>query len=220
MLKKTKACLLFVVGVAGYHQSASWSAVQRVQAEDTPAFTLTLKEVIKDQLSGQQVAESVGMKSTGAPWPPATIEKFKLSRPMPGHNCMADGMRQQTFNGYKVVGRELLGGLLTVKMIKEDPNPIEAWHALDLNCEEIQHKIGFNGCCENNELRFVSFTWGEPDPHMFDVLSFKEATPGEAAITMARLAGFPASHLKKMAIEYRSIDKSYWQTRETAGVRP
>ena len=133
------------------------------------------------------IAESVGMKSTGAPWPNSTSEKFKLSRPRPGENCMLDSNGQTVFSGYTMAGREKVGELLTVKMVRSAPYPIEAWHALALGCEEVQRKIGFPRCCNvspgpnesvtnTSEFRLINYRLGEPDAHLFDVSSFKGST--------------------------------------------
>lgn len=174
-----------------------------------------------------QVWDSVSMKTTGAPWPSENIVKFNLSQPLASGDCMINGRGQQTFTGYKVAGRELIGGLLTVKMVKTDPLPVEAWHALELGCEEVQRKIGFKGCCGNNpkpddpitntsELRFVSLVLGEPSSELFDVTSLKEVPPSEGALAIAKGAGFPQVAIEKMAREYQESDKSYWRARDSA----
>jgi hypothetical protein len=256
--------LLLVIGFV-FQRSLGEHGLQSVRAEGAQPFTLTLREVIRDDLSkpervsrditiaqrsdglrseltthlpGQRgehrkrlvilqnmrhvnVAESVGMKSTGVPLSNDVVEKVRLSRPVAGGNCMTDGKGQPVFAGYKFAGQEFVGGLLAAKMVQNDPNPIEAWHALALNCEEIQRKIRFEGPIANaSELRFVGYSPGEPDPKLFDVSQFKEAAPGEAAIALSRHAGFPAEFLKKLAAQYQKVDERYWQSREAAGIRP
>ena len=47
---------------------------------------------------------------------------------------MTNANGQASFDGYTVVGREMVGGLLTVKMVRNDPYPIEAWHAVADHC--------------------------------------------------------------------------------------
>lgn len=145
------------------------------------------------------ISDDVGLRTTGAPWPAGMAEKTRLAKPTPASNCMTNGAGQPAHMGYRILGLEMVGGLRTVKMANEH---MQAWHALDLECQEIQRLAGSAPFW--NELRFVSYTPGDPEASLFEVASLRETPGKERLLRMFRKAGLSEEDLAKIEASWKA----------------
>jgi hypothetical protein len=173
-----------------------------------------------------------GLKATGVPSTPDTARNLALSSPTAGSNCLENGLGAKTFVGYEYAGKEWIGDILTVKLVRHEPHNVTGWHAPEFGCVQLRRTIEFKGCCtvdqvnpkgptsDSSDLAFVNLTRSEPDPALFDVSKFKESPPSVAVAAHLRAGGFPEDYVQKVLKEQESADKAYWSLREKAGIRP
>lgn len=176
--------------------------------------------------------DSVGLKTTGVPWKAKDVSRYRAMRPTVESDCMANGLGQEASSTYRFSGKEWIGDLLVVKMVRDSPHHVEAWHAPLLGCQEVRRAIAFKGCCtsdnmdpnalvtDSSELGFVGYSLDEPDAKLFDVSGLKESPPGAANAARLIAAGLPEDQVKKATASYRTADDLYRRLSMGAGLPP
>ncbi len=182
-----------------------------------------IRTVILPDMQHIKIADAVGLKTTGVPWPPENVTRYRKSRPTPESDCLLTGLGGDNVLGYKVAGKETIRGLAVIKLVRDGaPSPLQAWQAPALGCEEVQRNARFDNMIlsHTSDLEMVSYTLGDPDPALFEFASLREATPGVFYLTLFKAAGWPPGDLAKLAAQYKQMDEAYWKTRDAAGIRP
>ena len=191
------------------------------------------REIVYPDMRKIRAADSVGLKVTGMPASAENITHRNLLRPSAESACSQNRYGRTAMPSvYKMAGKEMIGDLVAIKFVREDPHT-EVWHAPALDCEAVRRLTIFRGCCEqgfssnpafpvsdSSEIKFVGYTLGEPDKRLFDHGALKESPPGEVWRQEWRRAKYPESYIEKQAADLAKRDEAYWKTRSAAGVRP
>jgi hypothetical protein len=167
--------------------------------------------------------DNMGLKATGSPWPEESRRRFLAGLPTGDSQCLKTLAGQTAAQGYRAGGSGQLLGLRVVELVRDQPHPLRAWHAIDLGCLEVQRKIEFQGELRSSgasELIPLRFVAGEPDPRLFECESLRESAPGDAAVAQMKSVGATAGQIAKTRAGFEEADRSYWLSRDRAGIRP
>ncbi len=170
-----------------------------------------------------KILDNVGLKSTGSPWPAESRLRFMAGLPTAESKCLHNSAGRPVAQGYRLGASGELLGLRVVELVRDEPHPLRAWHALDFGCLEVQRRIEFQGelrASGASELIAVRFVAGEPDRAFFEYESLRESAPGDAVVVQMQRLGAPADQVAKTKAGYEETDRSYWASRDRAGVRP
>jgi hypothetical protein len=142
------------------------------------------------------------MKIVGVPAADALITRVRVMRPNPATGCELTYGGQPALPIYQRVGKEVVGGLETIKFAHDNPH-VEAWHSPALDCETVRSIIEFpdrqNATVidETVELVMTKYSLGEPAPELFAASNLRPAAATEAWPAVWRQAGFPESYVQE-----------------------
>lgn len=138
-------------------------------------------------------------------------------RPDASAGCLADYLGDPTDPRFIAAGKEDIMGYSTVKFVQDTPlGYLSVWRLPEADCEVVQQQLTFKDGGTDTKT-FVSISLNtEPDPSIFDVSNFTEASPREDEDKRVLLwYGHTATQNRKAS----TIEKAYAKNVAEAGRR-